>query len=72
MTARALAVKVRRLEILAKVHSGRPDAAARSQQGVLPPIDEFCGLPLAEQKHRLSAWRPTPCGVNLPPLEEFE
>jgi hypothetical protein len=38
----------------------------------LPPLDEFLVLPLAEQKRRLSAWRPPPCDVHLPPLEEFE
>jgi hypothetical protein len=39
---------------------------------ILPPVEEFRLLPLAEQKRLLSAWRPPPCDMALPPLEEFE
>jgi hypothetical protein len=72
MSVRTIAQKVRRLEILAKMSSRRDDAALDSQPVVLPPIDGFRALPLAQQIRLLSAWQPPPCQVHLPPLEEFE
>jgi hypothetical protein len=72
MTTRALATKLRRLENLAKMRPGWHDPADCSPSVVMPPVEEFRVLPLAEQKRLLSAWRPPPCDVDLPPLEKFE
>ena len=72
MTTRALAVKVPRLENLAKMRPGWSDPADSSPPVVLPPVEEFRVLPLDEQKRLLSAWRPPPSEGELPPLEEFE
>jgi hypothetical protein len=72
MPTRALATKLRRLENPAKMRPGWHDAVDSSPPVVLPPVEEFRLLPLAEQKRLLLAWRPPPCDVDLPSLEEFD
>jgi hypothetical protein len=71
-TTRALAVKLKRLENRVKMRPGWYDAEIASEKEVLPPLEAFVVRPLDEQKRLLSAWRPTPCKVDLPPLAEFE
>ena len=59
MTTRALAMKLRRLENLAKMRPGWDDTADSSPPVVLPPVEEFRVLPLEEQKRlRPSRKRP--------------
>ena len=58
MTTRALATKLRCLENLAKMRPGWNDVEDSSPPVVLPPVEEFRGLPLGVQKRLLSAWRP--------------
>lgn len=62
---RRLASLERRLP-LADAEAPEPEPVA------LPPLAEFQGLPLDQQRYVLLCWEPPPSGVKLPPPEEVK